>query len=37
MDIRNERVSFIDRFGDKSHYDNYIYEEGEKNGKKHDC
>ena len=26
MNIRNERVNFIDRFGTKSHYDIYIYE-----------
>ena len=26
MEIRNERVDFVDRFGTKSHYDVYIYE-----------
>lgn len=26
MDIRNERVNFVDRYGTKSHYDIYIYE-----------
>ncbi len=30
MDIRNERVIFIDRFGDKSHYDKYIYKGDKK-------
>lgn len=30
MDIRNETVKFVDRFGTKSHYDIYIYE-GDKN------
>lgn len=35
MDIRNERVNFVDRFGTKSHYDVYVYEEGEN--EKHDC
>ena len=30
MNIRNERVNFVDRFGTPSHYDIYIYE-GEKN------
>lgn len=24
MDIRNERVFFKDRYGHKSHYDNYV-------------
>ena len=27
MDIRNERVEFVDRYGTKSHYDNYVFEE----------
>lgn len=27
MNIRNERVNFTDRFGTKSHYDIYIYED----------
>lgn len=31
MNIRNERVYFVDRFGTPSHYDIYIYEE-DKNG-----
>lgn len=26
MDIRNETMYFTDRFGNKSHYDVYIYE-----------
>lgn len=26
MDIRNETQYFVDRFGNKSHYDVYIYE-----------
>lgn len=26
MDIRNETVRFVDRYGTKSHYDVYIYE-----------
>ena len=34
MDIRNERVNFVDRFGTKSHYDIYVYEEG--NDEKYD-
>lgn len=24
LNIQNERVDFVDRYGDKSHYDNYI-------------
>lgn len=31
MEIRNETVFFIDRFGNKSHYDVYIYEGDDKN------
>ena len=26
MDIRNQTIKFTDRFGNKSHYDKYIYE-----------
>ena len=37
MDIRNERVNFTDRYGTKSHYDIYIYEGGDENGKDNDC
>jgi hypothetical protein len=32
MDIRNERVFFKDRYGHKSHYDNYVLVERWKNG-----
>lgn len=31
LNIINERVYFTDRYGTKSHYDNYILE-GDKNG-----
>jgi hypothetical protein len=27
MNIRNERVNFVDRYGTKSHYDIYILED----------
>lgn len=30
MNIRTERVEFTDRFGDKSSYGKYIYEESDK-------
>lgn len=30
MNIRTEKVEFTDRFGDKSSYGKYIYEESEK-------
>ena len=30
MNIRNERVNFVDRYGTKSHYDIYILEDKEK-------
>ena len=33
MNIRNERVYFVDRFGTPSHYDIYIYDEREKGDK----
>lgn len=33
MNIRNERVYFVDRFGTPSHYDIYIYDEIEKGDK----
>lgn len=35
MDIRNERVNFVDRYGTPSHYDIYIYE-GSEDNEKHD-
>ena len=37
MDIRNKTMRFVDRFGNKSHYDIYIYEGGDENGKDNDC
>ena len=33
MNISNERVYFVDRFGTPSHYDIYIYDEREKGDK----
>lgn len=36
MEIKNETVYFTDRFGNKSHYDIYIYEGGDENEQKHD-
>lgn len=33
MNIRNERVYFVDRYGTKSHYDIYIYEENKEQEK----
>ena len=30
MNIRNERVNFVDRYGTKSHYDIYIYDKTEE-------
>ena len=32
MNIRNEKTSFIDKYGNKSYYVTYIYEGGELNG-----